>query len=209
MKFGWKIMVAALAVTLSISARPLRAQDMPAGTTLWVDERTGQVFVRPGRHRVPMKVGGTDKAALGELEYRNDQLRAQLAETRAQEQADHAALTKTVDNMQPAWKSYTENFQNKFRVGALVYLDYGLYTHTGFGPQFTENLNPPGNGNSIYNSFDINRVYLNFYFTPTPDWTLRFTPEIYRAIGTPANDNLGAVSAVGSNLDGDLNVRLK
>ena len=211
MKVGWKIMVAALAVMLSVSARPLRAQDMPAGTTLYVDERTGQVFVRPGRHRVPMSVGGggVSKSRLDDLEYRNDQLRAQLAETRAQEQADQAAIAKQVDNMQPAWKSYTENFQNKFRVGALVYLDYGLYTHTGFGPQQTENINPPGNGNSIYNAFDISRVYLNFYFTPTPDWTFRFTPEIYKAVGTSPNDANGNVTGVGTNLDGDLNLRLK
>src|SRR5216683_2645869 len=61
---------------------------------------------------------------------------------------------------------------------------------------------------------------------PADNWTFRFTPEIYRANGAnqtgttclqPAsstgscslNDKFGKNTAVGSNLDGDLNVRLK
>jgi hypothetical protein len=39
--------------------------------------------------------------------------------------------------------------------------------------------------------------------------TFRFTPEIYRAIGNGAADKLGANSGLGSNLDGNLNLRLK
>ena len=99
---------------------------------------------------------------------------------------------KQVDQIKPAWTSYMTNFQNKFRIGALAYMDYSFYTHTGFGPQFLENMNPPGPYNNSYNSFDINRVYLNTYFTPTEDLTFRFTPEIYRANGTATADKTGA-----------------
>jgi hypothetical protein len=109
----------------------------------------------------------------------------------------------------PAWTSYITNFQNKFRIGTLAYLDYGLYTHTGFGPQFNENLNPPGPYNDNFNSFDISRVYLNTYFMPTDNWTFRFTPELYRANGTATADQTGANARIGSNLSGDLNVRMK
>ena len=152
-------------------------------------------------------------------------MRAAVAETQAAQQAQTADLQKQVAEIKPAWKSYVDNFQNKFRIGAVFYGDYGLYTHTGFGPQFLENLNPPGPGNNFFNAFDISRVYLNTYFFPTDDWTFRFTPEIYRANGVNQtstsclqangssvcsfNDKFGATSAVGSNLDGDLNLRLK
>src|SRR5205814_2517375 len=97
----------------------------------------------------------------------------------------------------------------KFKIGTTVYADYGLYTHTGFGPQFSENLNPPGPGNNIYNSFDITRTYLNFYFTPNDDWTMRVTPDIYRTLGAATGDREGKTTAFGSNLSGNLGFRLK
>src|SRR5260370_35129712 len=67
-----------------------------------------------------------------------------------------------------------------------------MYTHPGFGPQFSENYNPPGPGNEYFNAFDVSRVYLNLYFTPTDDLLFRFTPELYRANGnngSPATNN--------------------
>jgi hypothetical protein len=217
MKGRWKVVMAALgSLAFVAGAQPLRAQDDSMTprhtTTLWVNEKTGQVFVRPGKGRVPMNLGGGVDAE--EIERRveektQDRVRAAIAETRAQEQVDNAAAQKQLDQIKPAWTSYVTNFQNKFRIGALAYLDYGLYTHTGFGPQFTENLNPPGPYNNMYNSFDITRVHLNTYFTPTDNWTFRFTPEVYRANGGATADRTGAISAFGSNLDGDLNVRLK
>ena len=217
MKGRWKVVMAALgSLAFVAGAQTLRAQDDSMTprhtTTLWVNEKTGQVFVRPGKGRVPMNFGGGVDAE--EIERRveektQDRVRAAIAETRAQEQVDNAAAQKQLDQIKPAWTSYVTNFQNKFRIGALAYLDYGLYTHTGFGPQFTENLNPPGPYNNMYNSFDITRVYLNTYFTPTDNWTFRFTPEVYRANGGATADRTGAISAFGSNLDGDLNVRLK
>ena len=231
-------MLRAIKVALTVLAglmlwgqmQPLWAQDTaPAGSTItfYVDQKTGQVFIRPGRGRVPMVVGTTVDSDAIERNVENrtqEQVRAAVAESQAAQKAETADLQKQVAEIKPAWKSYVDNFQNKFRLGTLAYLDYGLYTHSGFGPQFLENMNPPGPGNNGYNSFDINRVYLNAYFFPTDDWVFRFTPEIYRANGANQtttscltatggvcsfNDKFGATSAVGSNLDGDLNVRLK
>jgi hypothetical protein len=216
MKGRWRILLAALGgLTLLGFARPLHAQNTV--TRLWEDTRTHQVFTEPGRHRVPFNfVSGVDANAIEQHveEKVHDQVRAAAAENATQERYDNAAMQKQVAEMQPAWKSYISNFQNKFRIGTLVYLDYAMYTHPGFGPQFSENFNPPGPGNEYFNSFDVSRVYLNTYFTPTDDLLFRFTPEIYRANGnngSPAtnNDKVGRITGVGSNLDNDLNVRLK
>jgi hypothetical protein len=188
----------------------------------WVDENTGQVFIRPAPGRVPLTaVTSIQQSA---VDQKLQSLDRRIADNRAAELARQSSLEKQVAEIRPVWKSYLDNFQNKFRLGALAYLDYAMYTRTGFGPQFLENLNPPGPGNKYYNSFDINRVYLNAYFTPTDDWTFRITPEIYRANGAnqtgatcvttsnkacSLNDTFGAITGVGSNLDGSLNFRLK
>ncbi|MGH7837887.1 MAG: hypothetical protein ACREQC_08700, partial [Candidatus Binataceae bacterium] len=215
---------------LASSIRPLAAQEAARAAkdiTFYVDQESGQVFIRPAKSRVPLMFGGAAfRAALEQTveEKTRDEVRAAVAESEAAQRAQTAELQKQVAEIKPAWKSYLNNFQNKFRIGALFYADYGLYTHTGFGPQFLENQNPPGPGNNFFNAFDISRVYLNTYFSPTDDWTFRFTPEIYRANGAnqtttsclttsggvcSLNDKFGATSAVGSNLDGALNVRLK
>src|SRR6202453_1995077 len=188
MKRKWIAVIAVLgSLMLLPSARPLHAQDsmgIAKATTLWVDESTGQVFIRPGRGRVPMTIGATQDQINQQIqEQTQDRVRAAVAESEAQERADNAAMQKQVAQMEPAWHNYIDNFQNKFRFGALAYLDYGYYSHTGFGPQWMENMNPPGVGNNGFNSFDINRGYLNNYFTPTDDMTFRFTPELYRANG--------------------------
>ncbi len=230
MRFTDKRCIAALTGLILFGAiYPIRAQDAPAVTVtkLWVDEKTGQVFIRPGHGRAPLKlVRAPDSQAIEQqVEQRTrEQVRNASVENQAQQQLRQAQLEKQVAEIKPAWKNYLDNFQDKFRIGALAYLDYSFYTHTGFGPQFLENLNPPGPGNNAYNSFDINRVYLNTYFSPTDDLTFRFTPEIYRANGTnqtgatcatptggtcSLNDKFGTTSGVGSNLDGNLNVRLK
>jgi hypothetical protein len=218
MKDRWKVALGALgSLALLASAQPIRAQDASAiskQTTLWVDQKTGQIFIRPGRGREPITFGADAQEIERQVEERTQQrtqdaVRAAVAQTAAQQRFDNLELQKQVDQIKPAWTSYTTNFQNKFRLGALAYLDYGLYTHTGFGPYFLENQNPPGPYNNIYNSFDISRVYLNTYFSPTDSLTFRFTPELYRAIGSGTADKLGKSTGLGSNLDGNLNVRLK
>lgn len=224
------MLIATAALLLMPAVRQAPAQDeAPAGKTItfYVNEKTGQVFVRPGKGRVPMVVGtAVDSEAIENRveEKSREQVRAAVAESQAQQKAETADLQKQVAEIKPAWKSYVDNFQNKFRIGTTLFADYGAYTHAGFGPQFTENLNPPGVGNNGYNSFDLSRVYLNTYFFPTDDWTFRFTPEIYRANGANQtsttcltatggtcsfNDKFGTTTGVGSNLDGALNLRLK
>src|SRR5207248_4725845 len=105
----------------------------------------------------------------------SDKTHQQIVDTVAQSQAQQAVqqhvLEQQVQAMDPAWSRYLVNFQDKFRLGALAYLDWGMWTHPGYGPYFLENLNTPGVGNNTYNSFDLNRVYLNAYFTPRPDLT--------------------------------------
>jgi len=213
-KGRWIVVLAALgSFMLLANVRPLRAQDSlsaPKTTTLWVDENSGQVFVRPGRGRVPLTIGATPEQINQQIEQQTQQkVQAAVAESEAQQRADNVKVEQQVAAMQPAWHSYLDNFQDKFRIGALAYLDYGYYTHAGFGPQWLENMNPPGVGNNGFNSFDINRVYLNTYFTPTKDVTFRFTPELYRANGTATADKIGTSTGVASNLDGDMNVRMK
>lgn len=97
----------------------------------------------------------------------------------------------------------------KLKIGTLVYGDYAFYAKTGFGPQFLTQINPPGPGNDSYNSFDITRAYLNFFFSPTDAITIRVTPNIFRAVGTASATKLGKVSAINTNIDGDLSYRLK
>jgi hypothetical protein len=202
-------------------ANPLttRAEDPPqtaSSVTFYVDRTTGQVFMRPGPNRTALRVGGAvDAAAVTrqverQVEQKTDaRLQAALAKAQAQQQSENQALSKKLTALEPAWKNYLDNFQDKFRLGALAYLDYAYYTHTGYGPYFLENLNPPGVGNNGYNSFDVNRAYLNAYFTPTRNTTFRLTPELYRAVGSAGPDRLGTTAAAGSNLDGELNLRIK
>jgi hypothetical protein len=207
-------------LALAIAARWVHAQDDAMSTsgkiTFYVNKKTGQVFISPGKGRVPMTFSaGPDTQEIEQKveQKTRDQMRAAIAETQAQQRVDNADVQKQLADIKPAWKSYMDNFQNKFRIGALSYLDYGLYSHTGFGPQFNENQNAPGVGNDGYNAFDITRVYLNTYFTPADNWTFRFTPEIYRANGAQSNastnDKNGQTTGVGTNLDGDMNVRMK
>jgi hypothetical protein len=84
-----------------------------------------------------------------------------------------------------------------------------MYTHTTFQPQELENINNPGPQNNLFNSFDITRSYLNFFFFPTDGLTFRVTPDIYRAIGNGTNPTIGHATTFASNLDGSLNYRLK
>ena len=214
----WKTALLALScLILFACVKPAQAQTSdPKIVTLYVDRATGQVFMSAGANRVPVKLNAAvdtktiERQVEEQVELKtHDELETAVAESRAQQQEDDAALAKKIASVAPPVSAYLTNFQNKFRIGMLAFLDYGLYTHTGFGPQFSENLNPPGPGNNFYNSFDIGRVYLNTYFMPTDDLTFRFTPEMYRANGTPSNDKTGTTTGIGSNLDGALDVRVK
>ena len=214
MKGKWKMALAAACWALLSTAPRLQAQDastVTKATTLWVDQRTGQVFIRPGRGRVPMSFGpAVDAAKIEQHVEDNTNAKVQAAVTQAQEEQrlKDEELAKRVTAMEPAWKNYLSNWQDKFRVGALFYADYRFYTHTGFQPQELTQLTNLGPGNNNYNSFDVTRTYLNFYFFPTKDWTLRITPNLYKTIGS-ANDTVGKNTGFGSNLDGNMGIRVK
>ncbi len=196
---------------------PLRASaQLAAGITaeqLFVDPKSGQVFIRPARGRVPLKIQGVTSADIEQQVTQKVDEKVRASEIRreasnAELQASNATLQKQVSAMQPAWKSYATSFGSRIKIGTLWYADWGMYTHTGWGPQFAENLNPPGPGNNFYNSFDITRAYINLLFTPMDDWTLRVTPDIYRTIGS-SNQKFGTNQSLGSNLNGNLGYRLK
>ncbi len=213
--------IALIIAGLALSGRAFAqaASPQPA-LKLYVDPATGQVFTRPGRGRAFLTEVPASALSESDLEKRIEQkTQAQLQQNQQQLldlerkndtlASDNQKLQQEVAEIQPAWRSYIENFQDKFRVGTLVYGDYRLYTHTGFGPQEQENLNAPGPGNNLYNSFDISRAYLNFFFFPTDDFTVRVTPDLYTARGTATADKIGSSSAIASNLDGQMGVRIK
>ena len=143
-----------------------------------------------------------------ELKQSNEELRAEFMPISKRLSAKcRAADARRQDRARV--ERLSENFRNRFRVGTLVYGGYKMYTHTGFGPQQYDNNQWPGPGNNLYNTFDIDRAYLNFYFYPTPDWTLRLTPDVYKTYGTATPTSNSHSSSVSSNLTGDLGFRLK
>ena len=192
-----RLLTLALAITIvagvaAAGARRASAQ-VSSGVKLWVDQRTGQVFVRPGAGRVPLSLTTADESTIEQqveqkIQARTDaQIKAQVQQSAAQLQEQNQVLATQVEQMEPAWKSYMDDFHDKFRLGAVFYGDYRFYTNTGFQPQELTQLTNPGPGNNNYNSFDITRTYLNFFFFPTKDWTLRITPNMYKTIGS-SND---------------------
>jgi hypothetical protein len=186
---------------------------------LYVDPATKIVYTEPGKGRrllteVPATTFDVDR-----LQRQQEQTEARLSQTQ-QELSDLAQknkaladnnfqLSQQVAEITPAWRHYVENFQDKFRIGTLVYADYRMYTHTGFQPQELTQIQNPGPQNNIFNSFDITRAYLNFYFTPIDGLTTRVTPNIYRAVGNGTASLVGNNTSFASNLDGNLNYRLK
>jgi hypothetical protein len=98
----------------------------------------------------------------------------------------------------------------RIQLGFTMYGDWGMYYNTGFGPQFFTQINQPGPGNDNFNSFDINRTYINFRYTPTSGaYTIRFTPNIYRQLAHETAVANSSVSAVGASGNGNLTLRMK
>ncbi|MGH9655503.1 MAG: hypothetical protein ACRD6B_18825 [Bryobacteraceae bacterium] len=76
-------------------------------------------------------------------------------------------------------------------------------------PQFLIQFNQPGPGNNHYNSFDITRTYINFFYRPNDMITLRFTPNIYRQVDVSGAQAFGKNAAISSSSNGNLGFRLK
>ncbi len=218
---GWKraalaamaaAMLAGSHATLAFAQAP-----SPRGITLYEDAKTGALYRKPGRGRTPVVLGFDEPAApvatqqqvQQDLKRNNEELRAEFNASQQALIQQNTQLQARVNKIEPAWTDYLANFRDRFHVGALVYTSYKMYTHTGFGPAQYDNNTWPGPGNNIYNTFDVDRAYLNFYFNPTPDWTLRVTPDIYKTFGTATPTSNSHNSSVSSNLTGDLGYRLK
>jgi hypothetical protein len=193
----WRIKAIALALLCAALAAPPVSEPVWAQSTignrpmtLWVDNRTGQVFIRPGRGRVPlvMPTGMTPQLERQLDERVDEKTQAIQSELTKQQTVNaslaqsNAQLTQQLGDMKPAWTNFADNFMNKFSIGTLWYFDYAMYTHPSFGPQFLTQINQPGPGNETFNSFDLSRAYLNFLFTPTKDITVRVSVS---ALSTP------------------------
>ena len=137
-----------------------------------------------------------------QLQQRIDQLeRRQPMETHPPVQSAQTNGVARESDL-PEWLSH-------FKLGTLIYGDWAAYPKTGWGPQFMTQLNPPGPGNDGFNSFDLTRTYINLWWMPTEQYTIRLTPNIYREVGVASAFNNSSQSSVGSNLNGNLTFRLK
>jgi hypothetical protein len=98
----------------------------------------------------------------------------------------------------------------KVKVGGTFLGDFTHYTATGFGPQWYDNVNQLGPGNSGGNFFNVTRAYINIFYTPNDYVTLRFTPDIYRQMdGTAGSIGNGTGATIGGSTNGNLTLRLK
>jgi cell division protein FtsB len=238
-----RMAVAALALLLLARQGVALAQSIE----LYKDAK-GQVFTEPGPGRHLLATIPAALLAPEALEKKveqhtemqlqqNQQQIEKLVEQNQQLEYSNDQLQRQVADIQPAWRDYINNLQSKFRMGTLVYGDYRFYTHTGYGPQEMTEINAPGPGNNTFNSFNITRAYLNLFFFPTDDWTIRVTPNVYTTIGGPCtavstttlsntagaggkpsaststkcttNDPIGRTSAYAQTLDGNMGFRLK
>lgn len=194
------------------------------GIVLYEDPATGALYRKPGRGRVKITLGAEEMApeqtqaiehrveqkAQEQIKLNSDALRSEFMTNQATLLQENAALQARVNQIEPAWRDYIEKFRDKFKVGTLIYGDWRLYSHTGWGPQELTQINAPGPGNNAFNSFDISRAYLNFYFYPTEDITARVTPNLYRVnAGGLAADGFGKTSSAPATANEDLAVRIK
>ena len=224
MKVGrWKPTLAlAMAATMlaTITAYPIIAMAQSStGIMMYEDTKTGAFYSKPGKGRIPVgrlyldttpppSSAAVQEQVQKEVKKHDDELRAEFMANQQTLLQKNAELSKQVAEIKPAFTDYMDNFKNKFRLGTLVYADYRFYSHTTFQPQELTQINNPGIGNNAFNSFDISRAYLNFFFMPTDDWTVRVTPNIYRQDIAAANQTVGA-NSVYPAVTNDLAFRLK
>jgi hypothetical protein len=213
--------LAAVLTLLSVAITPLTASaDEGRAVTLYADQSTGQVFMKPCRRCVRLgtyvPAGSTaeierkvEMKTRAQLEADHAQMQAELQNKQLQQQQWNAEMAKQVSEIQPFAREFGDRWFKKISVGTLIYGDYGYWTHAGFGPQFLTQQNWPGPGNNSFSSFNITRAYLDFKFTPVDDISARVTPNVYAAVGTAGGDTVGKNSGYASSLDGNLNYRLK
>lgn len=209
------VAVAGAAILLSAAIRPAYAQSTAKGITLYEDAKTGALYRKPGRGRVPVTLGveapvqDVQKQVQQEVKKHDDELRAEFMENQKTLLKQNADLGKQVADMKPAVDEFGKRWFKKVSIGTLVYADYRFMPHTGFGPQFLTQTVWPGPGNDAFNAFDITRAYLDFKFTPTEDFMMRVTPNLYTSIGTVSGDNVGNSTTWPGTIDGNLAFRVK
>src|ERR1700694_2268789 len=138
----WKL-AALAALTASMigvaELRPSFAQSSPSrGITLYEDVRTGALYRKPGRGRVPVTLGFEDtpppaaveRQVQQEVKKSSEELRAEFLANQQTLIKENADLKQRVAKIEPAWTDYLNNFRDRFGVGALVYSSYKMYTHT-------------------------------------------------------------------------------
>ena len=113
-----------------------------------------------------------------------------------------AMVKSEVEHQLPDWLKH-------FKISNLMYMDWAYYLETGYGPQFLTNITPPGPGNDGFNSFDLTRAYINLFWRPSDRFTIRITPNVYRAIDVNQAANTSQSSQVATNINGNLAYRLK
>jgi hypothetical protein len=69
----------------------------------------------------------------------------------------------------------------KVKIGATLFGDFSYWSDYDGSTTFIDNQTAPSSiADSNYNTFEITRAYINMFYTPNDDVTLRFTPDIYR-----------------------------
>src|SRR5450759_4284853 len=82
--------------------------------------------------------------------------------------------TNVALGLQEAQRKIKDTLENKLsdlahgkvKVGGTFLGDFTHYTATGFGPQWYDNVNQLGPGNSGGNFFNVTRAYINIFYTP-------------------------------------------
>ena len=228
MKIGrWKSRIATMlagSMLASTIAYPVTAMAQSAhGIMMYEDTKTGAFYSKPGKNRVPVgrlylneeaappSASEVHEQVQKEVKKHDDELRAEFMANQQTLLQKNAELSQQVSDMKPAWTDFMDNFRNKFRIGTLIYADYRFYSHTTFQPQEMVEVNNPGIGNNNWNTFDVSRAYLNFFFFPTDDFTARVTPNLYRQTISASNttSGLGPNTSYANVADGNLTLRIK
>ncbi len=120
-----------------------------------------------------------------------------------------SSLEASQDSDQPKKEKLSDLAYGKIKLSASFFGGWSYYTQTGFGPQWYPAVNQAGPGNDGFNSFDVTRTYLNFFYEPNGAITLRITPNIYRQVDVSKAQPFGNNAAISSSSNGNLGFRLK
>lgn len=198
---------------MSLSALPAMAQESSTAST--TGKAASQHNLSSEVEQMKAQIASQQKA-IEQLQQSLDQMKQMLQSKNQQTQANGATKAPAQQAKAQSGPQKAEQRSDsivlangKVRIGALFYFDWAEYYRSGFGPQFLTQINAPGPGNNGYNSFDVNRAYINLFYSPNDRFTFRVTPNIYREIAPTAASSNSAVSAISSSSNGNLTYRLK